>query len=141
MENKITNEEIKLFNQHFKIRQTYAIQYLEEVPELPSDFQQNKYMEDLGFYDENFNSTVISDSGRYYIYSKSSGEEHLIDDISDIAGPSLISITPATPLGSQSRLRLPTSTVKNGSYSKTQKPTTEPNAHNVGAWWLLKQPM
>lgn len=85
MENKITNEEIKLFNQHFKIRQTYAIQYLEEVPELPSDFQQNKYMEDLGFYDENFNSTVISDSGRYYIYSKSSGEEHLIDDISDIA--------------------------------------------------------
>lgn len=85
MENKITNEEIKLFNQHFKIRQTYAIQYLEEVPELPSDFQQNKYMEDLGFYDENFNSTVISDSGRYYIYSKSSGEEYVIDNISDIA--------------------------------------------------------
>lgn len=85
MENKITNEEIKLFNQHFKIRQTYAIEYLEEVPELLSDFQQNRYMEDLGFYDENFNSTVISDSGRYYIYSKSSGEEYLIDDISDIA--------------------------------------------------------
>lgn len=85
MENKITNEEIKLFNQHFKIRQTYAIEYLEEVPELPSDFQQNRYMEDLGFYDENFNSTVISDSGRYYIYSKSSGEEYLIDNISDIA--------------------------------------------------------
>lgn len=85
MENKITNEEIKLFNQHFKIRQTYAIQYLEEVPELPSDFQQNRYMEDLGFYDENFNSTVISDSGQYYIYSKSSGEEYLIDNISDIA--------------------------------------------------------
>lgn len=84
MENKITNEEIKLFNQHFKIRQTYAIQYLEEVPELPSDFQQNRYMEDLGFYDENFNSTVISDYGRYYIYSKNSGEEYLIDDISDI---------------------------------------------------------
>lgn len=85
MENKITNEEIKLFNQHFKIRQTYAIEYLEEVPELPSDFQQNRYMEDLGFYDENFNSTVISDSGRYYIYSKSSGEEYVIDNISDIA--------------------------------------------------------
>ena len=84
MENKITNEELKLFNQHFKIRQTYAIEYLEEVPELPSDFQQNKYMEDLGFYDENFNSTVISDSGRYYIYSKNSGEEYVIDDISDI---------------------------------------------------------
>lgn len=84
IENKITNEEIKLFNQHFKIRQTYAIEYLEEVPELTYDFQQNKYMEDLGFYDENFNSTVISDSGRYYIYSKSSGEEYLIDDISDI---------------------------------------------------------
>lgn len=84
MENKITNEEIKLFNHHFKIRQTYAIEYLEEVPELPNDFQQNKYMEDLGFYDENFNSTVISDSGRYYIYSKNSGEEYLIDDISDI---------------------------------------------------------
>lgn len=85
MENKITNEEIKLFNQHFQIRQTYAIEYLEGVPELPSDFQQNKYMEDLGFYDENFNSTVISDFGRYYIYSKNSGEEYLIDDISDIA--------------------------------------------------------
>lgn len=85
MENKITNEEIKLFNQHFKIRQTYVIEYLEEVPELPSDFQQNRYMEDLGFYDENFNSTVISDSGRYYIYSKSSGEEYVIDNISDIA--------------------------------------------------------
>lgn len=85
MENKITNEKIKLFNQHFKIRQTYAIKYLEEVPELPNDFQQNKYMEDLGFYDENFNSTVISDSGRYYIYSKSSGEEYVIDNISDIA--------------------------------------------------------
>ena len=85
MENKITNEEIKLFNKNFKIRQTYTIQYLEEVPELLSDFQQNKYMEDLGFYDENFNSTVISDSGRYYVYSKSSGEEYLIDDISDIA--------------------------------------------------------
>lgn len=84
MENKITNEEIKLFNQHFKIRQTYAIEYLEEVPELLSDFQQNKYMEDLGFYDENFNSTVISDSGRYYIYSKNSGEEYVIDNISDI---------------------------------------------------------
>ena len=86
MENKITNKEIKLFNQHFKIRQTYAIQYLEEVPELPSDFQQNRYMEDLGFYDENFNSTVISDSGRYYIYSKNSGEEYVIDNISDITG-------------------------------------------------------
>lgn len=85
MENKITNEEINLFNKNFKIRQTYAIQYLEEVPELLSDFQQNKYMEDLGFYDENFNSTVISDSGRYYIYSKSSGEEYVIDNISDIA--------------------------------------------------------
>lgn len=85
MENKITNEEIKLFNQHFKIRQTYAIEYLEEVPELPSDFQQKRYMEDLGFYDENFNSTVISDSSRYYIYSKSSGEEYVIDNISDIA--------------------------------------------------------
>lgn len=85
MENKITNEEIKLFNQHFKIRQTYAIEYLEEVPELPSDFQQNRYMEDLGFYDENFNSTVISDSGRYYIYSKNSGEEYVINNISDIA--------------------------------------------------------
>lgn len=84
MENKITNEEIKLFNQHFKIRQTYAIQYLEEVPELPSNFQQNRYMEDLGFYDENFNSTVISDSGQYYIYSKNSGEEYVIDDINDI---------------------------------------------------------
>lgn len=85
MENKLTNEEIKLFNQHFKIRQTYAIEYLEEVPELPNDFQQNRYMEDLGFYDENFNSTVISDSGRYYIYSKNSGKEYLINDISDIA--------------------------------------------------------
>lgn len=85
MENKITNEEINLFNKNFKIRQTYAIQYLEEVPELLSDFQQNKYMEDLGFYDENFNSTVISDSGQYYIYSKSSGEEYVIDNISDIA--------------------------------------------------------
>lgn len=85
MENKITNEEIKLFNQHFKIRQTYAIQYLEEVPELPSNFQQNRYMEDLGFYDENFNSTVISNSGQYYIYSKNSGEEYGIDNISDIA--------------------------------------------------------
>lgn len=85
MENKITKEEIKLFNKNFSVRQTYAIEYLEEVPELLSDFQQNKYMEDLGFYDENFNSTVISDSGRYYIYSKSSGEEYLIDDISDIA--------------------------------------------------------
>lgn len=85
MENKITNEEIKLFNKNFSVRQTYAIEYLEEVPELPSDFQQNRYMEDLGFYDENFNSTVISDSGRYYIYSKNSGEEYLIDDISDIA--------------------------------------------------------
>ena len=84
MENKITNEEIKLFNQHFKIRQTYAIQYLEEVPELTSDFYQNKYMQDLGFYDENFNSTVISDSGQYYIYSKNSGEEYVIDDINDI---------------------------------------------------------
>lgn len=85
MENKITNEEINLFNKNFKIRQTYAIEYLEEVPELPSDFQQNKYMEDLGFYDENFNSTVISNSGRYYIYSKTSGEEYLIDNINDIA--------------------------------------------------------
>lgn len=85
MENKLTNEEIKLFNQHFKIRQTYAIEYLEEVPELPNDFQQNRYMEDLGFYDENFNSTVISDSGRYYIYSNNSREEYLIDDINDIA--------------------------------------------------------
>ena len=85
MKNKITKEEINLFNKNFKIRQTYAIQYLEEVPELLSDFQQNKYMEDLGFYDENFNSTVISDSGRYYIYLKSSGEEYVIDNISDIA--------------------------------------------------------
>lgn len=85
MENKLTNEELKLFNKNFKIRQTYAIEYLEEVPELSSDFQQNRYMEDLGFYDENFNSTVISDSGRYYIYSKNSGEEYLIDDINDIA--------------------------------------------------------
>lgn len=84
MENKITKEEINLFNKNFKIRQTYAIQYLEEVPELLSDFQQNKYMENLGFYDENFNSTVISDSGRYYIYSKNSGEEYVIDNISDI---------------------------------------------------------
>lgn len=42
-------------------------------------------MEDLGFYDKNFNSTVISDSSRYYIYSKSSGEEYVIDNISDIA--------------------------------------------------------
>jgi len=86
MENKITNEEINLFNKNFKIRQTYAIQYLEEVPEVLSDFQQNKYMEDLGFYDENFNSTVISDSGQYYIYSKNSGAEYIIDDISDITG-------------------------------------------------------
>lgn len=85
MENKLTKEEIKLFNKNFSVRQTYAIEYLEVVPELPSDFQQNRYMEDLGFYDENFNSTVISDSGRYYIYSKNSGEEYLIDDVSDIA--------------------------------------------------------
>lgn len=85
MENKITNEEINLFNKNFKIRQTYAIQYLEEVPELTSDFYQNKYMQDLGFYDENFNSTVISDSSQYYIYSKNSGEEYVIDNISDIA--------------------------------------------------------
>lgn len=85
MENKITNEEINLFNKNFKIRQTYAIQYLEEVPELTSDFYQNKYMQDLGFYDENFNSTVISDSSQYYIYLKNFGEEYIIDNISDIA--------------------------------------------------------
>lgn len=84
MENKITNEEIKLFNKNFTVRETYDIKYIDEVPELPNDFYQEQYLANLDFDTDRVNSEVIDDSGRYYIYSKSSGEEYLIDDISDI---------------------------------------------------------
>lgn len=50
-------------------------------------------------------------------------------------------ITPATPLGLQLKPHPPPSTMKNVSYSKTQKPTTGPNAPNVDVWRLLKQPL
>ena len=84
MTKPITQEEINLFNKNFTIRETYDIRYIDEVPELPNDFYQNKYLDDLEFDTDLINSEVIDDSGRYYIYSKSSGEEYVIDDISDI---------------------------------------------------------
>ena len=84
MENKITNEEIKLFNKNFTIRETYDIKYIDEIPELPNDFYQEQYLADLDFDTDRINSEVLDDSGRYYICSKNSGEEYLIDDISDI---------------------------------------------------------
>ena len=84
MENKLTNEEINLFNKNFTVRETYDIKYIDEVPELPNDFYQEKYLNDLDFDTDRINSEVLDDSGRYYIYSKSSGEEYIIDDISDI---------------------------------------------------------
>ena len=85
MENKITNKEIKLFNKNFTVRETYDIKYIDEVPELPNNFYQEKYLDDLDFDTDRINSEVLDDSGRYYIYSKNSGEEYIIDDISDIA--------------------------------------------------------
>lgn len=85
MENKITKEEINLFNKNFTVRETYDIKYIDEVPELPNDFYQNKYLGDLNYDTDRINSEVIDDSGRYYIYSKNSGKEYLIDDINDIA--------------------------------------------------------
>lgn len=85
MENKITNEEINLFNKNFTIRETYDIKYIDEVPKLPNDFYQEQYLADLDFNTDRINSEVLDDSGRYYIYSKNSGEEYVIDDISDIA--------------------------------------------------------
>ena len=84
MENKITNEEINLFNKNFTVRETYDIRYIDEVSKLPNDFYQEKYLNDLDFDTDRINSEVLDDSGRYYIYSKSSGEEYVINDISDI---------------------------------------------------------
>ena len=84
MTQPITQEEINLFNKNFTVIETYDIRYIDQVPELPNDFYQNKYLGDLDYDTDCINSEVIDDSGRYYIYSKNSGEEYLIDDISDI---------------------------------------------------------
>ena len=84
MTQAITQEEINLFNKNFTVKETYDIRYIDQVPELPNDFYQNKYLGDLDYDTDCINSEVIDDSGRYYIYSKNSGEEYLIDDISDI---------------------------------------------------------
>lgn len=84
MTRPITQEELKLFNKHFIIKRTYAIQYLEKLLELPHDFYQNRYLGDLNFEEDDFHSEVIDDSGRTFICSKNTGEEFSIDDINDI---------------------------------------------------------
>lgn len=85
MENKITNEEINLFNQNFVIKQTYRIEHEEEVQKLPNDFYKNNYLNDLDFEIDHFEPKYIDDSGRTFIKSKNTWNEYPIDNIGDIA--------------------------------------------------------
>ena len=84
MENKITNEEINLFNQNFVIKQTYRMEHEEEVQKLPNDFYKNNYLNDLDFEIDRFEPEYIDDSGRTFIKSKNTWNEYPIDTIGDI---------------------------------------------------------
>lgn len=84
MENKITNEEINLFNQNFLIKQTYRMEHEEEVQKLPNDFYKNNYLNDLDFEINRFEPEYIDDSGRTFIKSKNTWNEYPIDNIGDI---------------------------------------------------------
>lgn len=84
MENKITNEEINLFNQNFLIKQTYRMEHEEEVQKLPNDFYKNNYLNDLDFEIDRFEPEYIDDSGRTFIKSKNTWNEYPIDNIGDI---------------------------------------------------------
>lgn len=84
MENKITNEEINLFNQNFLIKQTYRMEHEEEVQKLPNDFYKNNYLNDLDFEIDRFEPEYIDDSGRTFIKSKNTWNQYPIDNIGDI---------------------------------------------------------